>query len=382
MVLAQQYKRPLFSLFVVVEIALVAVLSGCAQDQYFTASSLPVELTAQPLQSAQTINLSRFAGPPSDSTKISEGDILGISLAAGLSADEIVDFDVRVGAAGETLLPEIGRLPLGGLDATGAEKMIAAACVHRGLYRQPQVTVTVKEQRKNMITVVGAVKEPGVVELPRNSSNLVAAILAAGGIEENAGTKVEIRRPGGGPAILASDKDSGNGVRQASYEPSGNSSGVRQVANVGSEPQRGVEYVCLNLADPEKDSEKDTGLDDGSIVAVERLTPAPIEVTGLVKKPGQYEYPMAHEVRLLGAIAQAGGLSSKYTNKVIVIRKLKDGSGFVGIKANLKKAKANPAENLRIAPGDVICVEETPGTMLADTVNFVRFGIGASVPLF
>ena len=409
MIPVQAFKRPLFFAVIFAEITLTMGLAGCMQNRlfkksnYFTASSLPVELAARPLQSAQVVDLSRFAGPPVDNKKIGDGDILGISLAAGLNADDIVEFDIRVGDGGETLFPEIGRLPLGGLDVTGAEKMIAAACIHRGLYRHPNVTVIMKEQRTNSITVVGAVEEPGVHELPRGSSNLMTAILAAGGTEEDAGTKIQIHRPSG-PSILASDSNGQNTdnfhdnrsmVQQANNEvdpaaadaSAPNASGVRQAGH--DEPamqrdaaQRGVELICLNLADPEDKSSKQASLGDGSIVTVERLRPAPIEVIGLVRKPGQYDYPVAHEMRLLNTIAQAGGVSSKQTDGVIVIRKLSDGSGFVGIKASLKKAKVNPAENLRIAPGDVISVEENLGTVIADAVNIVRFGVGASVPLF
>ena len=209
MSLARVFKRPLFSAVIFAEIVLTMGLAGCMPNHYFTASSLPVELVARLPQSAKAVDISRFAGPPTDNNMISEGDLLSISLAVGLSADEIVDFDIRVGPGGETLLPEIGRLPLGGLDVMGAEKMIVASCIQRGLYRDPQVTVTLKEQRKNRITVVGAVEEPGVHELPRGSSNLMTAILAAGGIEDDAGTKIEIRRPGG-PSILASNTNGQN----------------------------------------------------------------------------------------------------------------------------------------------------------------------------
>ena len=363
------FKRPLFFALIFAEFALAMGLAGCMQSRNFTAYSLPVELAARPLQSAQAIDLSRFSGPPADNNEISEGDILGISLATGLNADEIVKFDVRVGGGGETWLPEIGRLPLGGLDVMGAEKMIAAACVHGGLYQHPLVTVNLKEQRKNHITVVGAVKNPGVHKLPRGSSNLMAAILAAGGVEKNAGTKIEIRRPGS-PSILASDTSGSDECN------------IRQVGHAEPLAQREVELVCLNLADAGDKSSGDMALCDGSVVSVERLRPDPIQVIGLVRKPGQYNYPVAHEMRLLSAIAQAGGVSAKQTDKVIVIRRLPDGAGFAGIKASLKKAKRNPAENLRLAPGDVVSVEQTIGTMLADTINFVRFGIGASVPLF
>ena len=61
------------------------------------------------------------------------------------------------------------------------------------MFQKPHVTVTMKRQRKNAIMVIGAVKEPGLKELPRGSCSLLAALVSAGGLSEDAGTDVEIR---------------------------------------------------------------------------------------------------------------------------------------------------------------------------------------------
>ncbi len=362
--------RPPGAAVVLVEVALAVALGGCTSGGRFSATTLPMELHAPVAQSAQAVDLSRLAGPSSGNNLIASGDVVGIVLAAGLSADEIVDFDVRVGDGGMVLLPEIGRLQLGGLDATQAEKAIAAACVHRGLYRDPHVTVTFKSQGVNRVTVVGAVKEPGVYELPRASSHLLGAILAAGGLDEDAGTKIEIRQRAGA-ATLASLGTTASG-----------SSGVQWAGHTAVPAQRPPEFICLNLADPTDKPPGQVVLHDGSVVTVQRLCPEPIEVIGLVRKPGEYEFPVTRELRLLGAIAQAEGVSVKQADKVIVIRKGPDQSGPVSISASIRRAKRNPEENLRLAPGDVVSVEETPATMLADVVNIVRFGVGATLPLF
>ena len=320
-------------------------------------------------QSVQALDLSTISRPSSGGNLISVGDVLEIKLAAGLSDEEIVEFDVRVGNDGMAVLPDVGRIQLVGLDTSAAENAIAAACVNRGLYRDPHVGVSLKQREMNRITVVGAVKEPGVIELPRGSSHLLAAILAAGGFQENAGTNVEIRRPGRVSALAAS----GTSLP---------TSGVNQVSHTEAADLETVEPIRINLAEASGEFIEQTVLYDGCVVNVERLTPAPLEVIGLVRKPGLYEYPVAHEIRLLGAIALAGGVSSKHTKKVLVVRRHPCGSGAVVIKANIDKAKHCPEENLCLAPGDVVSVEETLGTRIADILSFARFGIGASIPMF
>jgi len=302
--------------------------------------------------------------------RVACGDVLEVSLAAGLGADAISRFPIRVGDDGTAFLPEIGSLPLAGLDLPGAEETIAAACVHRGLYRQPQVTVTMRRQRVNRITVVGAVKEPGIHELPREASYLMAAIVAAGGLDEDAGTSVEIRRPAAGS-------------RLASDGPSSSAESAVQFASQGSGvPQQRVDLVCLDLANSILDGTASNYLDDGTVVRVERRHPAPVQVVGLVQKPGQYDFPVNHELRVFGAVAVAGGLSHKLANKVFVIRDRPDGEGTAVIEVDLRTAKHNAQENLRLAPGDIVSVEQTPLTVMMDVIEAIPFAIGATMPIF
>jgi len=104
---------------------------------------------------------------------------------------------------------------------------------------------------------------------------------------------------------------------------------------------------------------------------------------GLVRKPQEIEYPVNHDLRVLGALAQSGGVSNKAADKIVVLRQHPDGSGAARIRVSLRQAKNVPAENLRLAPGDVVIVEQTLPTVAMDLVtNVVRLGVGASVPMY
>ncbi|MFH1921999.1 MAG: polysaccharide biosynthesis/export family protein [Planctomycetota bacterium] len=351
-------------------LVLVLACAGCAGQRHYRARKCPAELQAPPVYNAQIVDLSRFSGPPVSSERIGRGDVLEVSLAAGLDADAISRFPARVSDDGQAFLPEIGSLPLAGLELPGAEQMIAAACVHRGLYLQPQVTVTMKRQRMNRITVVGAVKEPGIYELPRESSYVTGAIVTAEGLAEDAGTMVEIRRPAPESRLAAE--------RRTFSEQSG----VQLVGDTRDHPQQRVDLVCLDLANEVLQGPASNYLDDGTVIRVERRHPDPVQVIGLVHKPGQYDFPVNHELRVFGAVAMAGGLSQKMADKVYVIRNSPDGQGTVMIEVSLRAAKRVVEENFLLAPGDIVSVEQTPLTVMMDLVNFVRFGVGASVPLF
>ena len=281
---------------------------GCAGGRY-APTELPAEFLAAPVENAHAADLSRFGGPVTDNEIIGTGDVLKVSLAAGLDAEDVATFFLRVGEDGTASLPEVGRLQFARLHVMQAEQQLASACVHRGLYRQPHVTVAIEKQQVNRVTVVGAVNEPGIQELPRGSSYLLSAIVSAGALADDAGTNVQIRVPS------AQERSPQGRSAQGQLAQRDPITGVQLVSN--TEPA-GNQLVCLNLAEAVNQGSGGHYLPDGSVVTVERRLPEPIQVIGLVRTPGQYEYPTTHELRLFGALAQAGGLSQKLADEAAI----------------------------------------------------------------
>ena len=120
---------------------------------------------------------------------------------------------------------------------------------------------------------------------------------------------------------------------------------------------------------------------DGAVVRVEKRDPEPLHVMGLVKKPNRYDFPIAEDLRVTDAIALAGGTSQTVCNKIYVIRRKANGSDTAVIEVSLREAKRNSAANLRLAPGDVVSVEQTPATVMMEALNIVRFGISGALPI-
>jgi polysaccharide export outer membrane protein len=110
-----------------------------------------------------------------------------------------------------------------------------------------------------------------------------------------------------------------------------------------------------------------------------------IFVTGLVTKPGQFELPPRQDMRLLDAVAMAGGVSVPVADKVLVIRRAPGRPEPVPIAASLSAAKRNGRENLLLGPGDVVSVEQTPATAVVDTfmkLFRMSFGVASSATMF
>ena len=351
--------------------AVIVVLAAAGCSPYLSAGSLSPDLAARRVDNAQTVDLSRLAQPWESNELIGVGDVLDISIAGGLSVEATARFLVRVGDDGGALLPDIGPVHLARLEFEEAEGIIAQACVQRHLYRQqPHVTVSLERRRLNRVMVVGAVKKQGTYELPHGSSDLLAALVAAGGLDKDAGTIVEIRCPSASPTVLTSG--------QPPHSPR---AGVQQASATTNASQENMTSMRIDLAQSIQKYKGGMRLTDGSVVNVEKRDPESIQVIGLVRKPDQYDFPMNRDLRLLDAIAMAGGMTYKVADKILVIRKRPDADEAAVIEISFKKAKHDRVENLRLQPGDTVSVEQTMMTAVMDALGFVRIGATAGLDL-
>ncbi|MBL8815798.1 MAG: polysaccharide biosynthesis/export family protein [Planctomyces sp.] len=345
----------------------ILLLTGCTGPNHFMAESLPENLRLASRSNPQEVNLTRLASANGRSDLIGPGDFLEVSIAAGLSEDDQVRIPVRVSEDGTITLPNVGAIDLAGLAPEAAESVIRMHTINKGQYRNPVVTVEVKKARLNRIKVIGAVREPGFVELPPNGSDVVSAIAAAGGLADDAGENVEVKNPiqrnQNRPAVALAD---GSGIAPVSDT---------QVS--GSESQLNV--YTVNLISAETAGEGSYLVEDGGVVHVERRDPAPISVIGLVKSPGPYEFPVGRDLFVLDAIALAGGISNQLADKVYVIRPLANSPDPAVIQVSLRTAKRSGKSNLRLGPGDVVSIEQTPSTVVLEAIQIIRFGVSGSV---
>ncbi|PZO13352.1 MAG: hypothetical protein DCF26_17060 [Burkholderiales bacterium] len=87
--------------------------------------------------------------------------------------------DVRVNASGQVSLPLIGQVPVAGLTAQAAEKLIAAKYEEKYL-RDPQVSLFIKEFTTQRIAIEGAVTRPGIYPVTGQLTLLRALALSGG----------------------------------------------------------------------------------------------------------------------------------------------------------------------------------------------------------
>ena len=368
---------------------------GCAsvKGEKYSYDKVPLNLIAGVRENPQTVDLTRLASTARKSDVLDRGDVVEVVIAAGLSEKDTTRFPLRIEEDGCASIPQVGRIQLAGLKMEAAEAAIVYECVERGLYRNPNVTLTMKSQRTNRIVVMGAVKKPSTYHLPRGQCDLLAAISEADGLDPSAGTQVVIRNPGGLPS-QAGGKFAGaasEGIDTVNHTDSSDEGivGGHSIEMASA----ATDTVTVDLVSATKNGTGGYQLEDGAVVYVERRDPEPLHVTGLVTRSGRFECPIAEEVRVLDAIALAGGTNSLGANKVYIIRR-KPGTDLEPIdpqnpdrvktfiiQTSLANAKQKAESNIRLQPGDVVSVEQTPLTFTLDLFKRIGMNVGGSFPL-
>jgi polysaccharide export outer membrane protein len=319
------------------------VISGLGCRSSFTARSLPPEFMASRVVNTRQIDVARLRAPAVQSNIVYPGDALDIVVAASAADEDANPVKVRVANDGFVVLPMVGPLRLAGLSLAESENVIRMASIQRGFYRQPAVGVQLQSRQINRVNVSGAVNSPGPYELPSAASNLREAILAAGGLSEHADVFVDF-------------------------------SGPSQNGNVANQFGGGrVDLVALTQAEAQSPY-----LVDGTTVFVHRKPDRYIRTIGLIGNK-TVEIPPNQDFRLLDALAQAGGpeYSHWVADKVTVIRQVPGSNETINIKTSIQSARTDTRENLLLAPGDIVSVDENPITFTLGTLNKV-LGLGVS----
>jgi polysaccharide biosynthesis/export protein len=358
------HQAPFWRLVAVI-LATALIGPGCAGRAY-RASRLPPNLIAPSVLDLETINLAGLSDQSVSAEVIQPGDVLDVTMINDFAKLTTTTSPVRVADDGTIVVPLVGKVVVGGMEVERAEQVVNAESVSRGIFRNPTITLTMKQCRTQKVTVTGAVNKPGTHELPRGSTSLMAALLAAEGLSKEAGTEIEIRRTDSRRALAAIQQQAAAGlVSPAAYEQS-----------------LLPEVIRVDLKTAASGGVRIPSLHDGDIVHVAKRNLPPIYVMGLVTRPGSFPYPPNQEIRVLDSLSLAGGVANPFAEEIVVIRRLPGAQEPARIAVSLQGAK-NGQDNVALAPGDIVSVERTPTTTVVDVIQtFFRVGIGTNFTLF
>jgi len=285
----------------------------------------PSSLEAAPLGSNLAAGIAGHAAPArigSAGTSLHSDYVIGSEDLLEISVFEQPDLGrtVRVSGDGTISVPLLGVIPVNGLTTKEAEGKLRDLLGDKYL-TNPQVSVFVKEAKSKKVSVVGAVSKPGTVEM-LGQRTLLEAISEAGGLTQQAGKDLYVLRPDSSGATTRIDVDLDDLM-------------------INGNPELNIPILAGDVIN----------------IPIDRLLH--VYVDGAVRKPGEVEYKNSRPLNLLQAIAAAGGLSERASQKgIVLIRNHPDGSQEI-LKIDLKAVRKGKEPNMGLENGDSIYVPET-----------------------
>jgi polysaccharide biosynthesis/export protein len=124
--------------------------------------------------------------------------VLGPDDVINVRVTDLEEFDssrlgaIRIDQSGTVRVPIVGRIQAAGLTV----EQLEAELTHRlsNIMHEPEVIVDVAEFRSHRVSVLGAVKNPGVYQLT-GSKPLFEILSLAGGLNPDAGNVIKVTRP-------------------------------------------------------------------------------------------------------------------------------------------------------------------------------------------
>ncbi len=288
-----------------------------------TAADLRIEPAAETAEVKQPasplMNVSAPTTPVQHvSIKLSPGDLVIVSV------DGVSDYkpEARVSEEGVISLPLIGEVAVGGRTVEQAQDEIARKMSDGNYFRDPHVSVFVKEYASIGISVLGEVAHPGVYP-SLGVRRLYDVISAAGGFSARAGK-----------AVTITHRD---------------------------EPQKPV-IVSID-ADPAKSVSSNVEVEPGDTIMVSKA--GLVYVVGDVGRPGGFIMDNNERITVLQVLALAQGVNrSAAMGSARIIRRTPQGPSEVQVP--LKQMMAAKTSDMELQPEDILFI---PGSAAKNVVK-------------
>lgn len=256
--------------------------------------------------------------------------------------------EYAVNGAGTITVPLLPKpVRAAGLTPDELARSLEESFRQSGRLSHAQITIYVKQSRRSVVTVEGAVRSPQSV-LVVGPTSLVSVLSQCGGRSDDAGSTITVNRG-----------------QQA----------LDDLAQSGKEPTQTVKIGFKELLDPNNPISK-FEVWPGDRVSVERA--GIFYVLGQVGRPGGYNLKSADEqVSVLQALALAGDVSPiAKTDKAFIIRKdAKAPNGRQEIALNFKSILQGSSPDTLLRADDILYVPASGGKKAMRTAAGITTGL-------
>ncbi|HEX5412893.1 MAG TPA: polysaccharide biosynthesis/export family protein [Terriglobia bacterium] len=261
---------------------------------------------------------------------------------------------VRVAADGDISLPLLGTIKAAGLTPRELE-LVLQALLRRTYMKDPQVTVTVTEIQSHSVSVLGAVKSPGVFQI-RGTKTLLEMLSMAQGLAPDAGDAVLVMRGAGFDGVPgAIITNPGRKADPTSVAPRAALSATSEKA----EAEDTVEISLKRLLES-GDAKYNVAVHPGDIVKVK--TAGIVYVVGDVMRPGGFPIQTNGHITVLQAIALGEGFGPDADKKKAKIIRVAENGQQTELPIRLNEILSGKAPDQALQPKDVLFIPKNGTT--------------------
>ena len=254
--------------------------------------------------------------PAGQDYRIGKDDLIEVSV---FEAPELGGAS-RVTATGKVTLPLVGAVDVAGHTVREVEEAVERTLKEKYV-NDPHVTVFLREYASQPVSMIGAVRSPGIYQI-KGEKSLLDMLAMAQGLDGEAGSTIQIIRA----------KSSGSG------------------------PDEPVERVSLNTQDLMENGKTELNVPIYAGDTINVLRAGSVFVVGEVNRPNEFVLRNGRNVTLTQAIGLANGFTKDAKKaQCTVIRYHKDGSKEE-IKADAAKILRGQANDVTMLPNDILFV--------------------------
>jgi polysaccharide biosynthesis/export protein len=325
----------------------------CLQAAYGQGQEETTQQTNERIQ-----QLSHAAKPVVTDIPIGAGDVIHIDV---FDVPEL-SRDIRVSSSGNIALPLVhDRIHVAGATPFQLEQTIQEKLIETGLVSHPQVSVFVKEQNSQPVTILGAVGHAMTMQLLRPTT-LLEVLANAGGIADSAGTVILVTRK----------------TQQEFVKPVSETSG-------SSNSDSGVQTIRIQLQDL-----LDTGnasfniqVFGGDVIEVPKAGIIYV-LGGGAMQPGGYAIQSHGEPpTVLKAVALARGLSGYAKANDAVIYRVNPKTGErEAIPVHIKQIEKDTSEDVAMKSNDILYIPDSLAKKVAVRGLEAAVSIGSGLLIY
>lgn len=262
------------------------------------------------------------------------GYVLGSQDGINVHVVDLDEFDtktlgvIHIDDQGNIHLPLAGRIHAAGLTVEQLERVVATHLSK--LMKDPEVSIAIAEYRNHPVSVLGAVKNPGVYQVTGHKT-LFEVLSLAGGLNPDASNRIKITR-------LVSE-------------------GPLPLPNAAADPSGEFSIAELNVRDvmEAKSPEVNIEVRQNDVVTVPKADL--VYVVGAVRRAGGFPLNEKEHISVLQAVSLAEGLDKVASAKhARILREAVAGAERTEISVNVQEIIEGCAKDVSLQANDILFI--------------------------